>query len=284
MGGLDLYKATVDNSTMVPTFGDAVNMNYPINSGNDDFGIMFTEDGKGYFSSNRQNTVQDNIYSWKKRELHFTVDGIVVDKETDQPIAGAFVELTNLTTGAKDTVTVGPDGRFKFDLAAESDYKIMASKEMYYSKTETVSTKGKTESEDMTTKLKLSLDHIVINKPIVLQNIYYDFDKWDIRQDAKVELDKLVTIMKDNPTISIELSSHTDARGQDAYNMTLSQRRAESAVNYIVSQGVDKARIAAKGYGESQLLNNCKNNVKCTEEEHQINRRTEFKVTSVAKK
>ena len=122
----------------------------------------------------------------------------------------------------------------------------------------------------------LVLNKIEVNKSIVLDNIYYDLNKADIRDDAAIELDKLVIIMVDNPTISIELSSHTDDRATVEYNQDLSQRRAESAVSYIISKGINKERIAAKGYGESQLLIlNAK-----TEDEHQKNRRTEFKVTS----
>jgi len=125
------------------------------------------------------------------------------------------------------------------------------------------------------------MEQIIVNKPIVLENIYYDLDKYDIREDAAVGLNKLVSIMEDNPDINIELSSHTDSRADDRYNMTLSQRRAESAVNYIVSKGVGKDRITAKGYGETMLVNRCSNKVDCTEDEHQANRRTEFKVTSM---
>ena len=116
-----------------------------------------------------------------------------------------------------------------------------------------------------------------MEKAIVLENIYYDLDKADIRPDAAAELDKLVKILEDNPNIKIELSSHTDVRASDAYNLDLSQRRAESAVEYLVSQGIDRDRMVAKGYGESQLI--IENAT--TEEEHQTNRRTEFKVTGL---
>ena len=121
----------------------------------------------------------------------------------------------------------------------------------------------------------------MLNKPIRLEKIYYDYNKFNIRPDAAVELDKLVKIMNDNPQIRIELSSHTDARGSDNYNMKLSQKRAQSAVDYIVSKGVNRDRIYAKGYGESAPLNKCVNGVKCTEEEFQWNRRTEFKVVKI---
>lgn len=135
---------------------------------------------------------------------------------------------------------------------------------------------------DLTTstvlKQDLYLEMITLNKPIRLENIYYDFDKAGIRPDAAIELDKLVRIMKDNPTMWIELGSHTDSRGNDQYNQWLSQRRANSAVQYIIDQGIHKNRISAKGYGESQLLNRCAKGVKCSETEHQLNRRTEFKI------
>lgn len=122
------------------------------------------------------------------------------------------------------------------------------------------------------------VDPVVLNKEIRLENIYYDFDKWNIRPDAAVELDKLVQILKENPTIWIVLGSHTDSRGNDAYNLRLSQNRANSAVEYILNRGIDRKRITAKGYGETRLLNRCSNGVKCSEEEHQLNRRTEFTI------
>lgn len=117
-----------------------------------------------------------------------------------------------------------------------------------------------------------------IGRTFVLENIYYDFDKWYILPESEVELNKLVSIMKDNPTLKVELGSHTDSRGSDAYNRILSQRRSESAVRYIIEQGIEAERIVAKGYGESQLVNHCTNGVRCADEEHRKNRRTEFKI------
>lgn len=122
------------------------------------------------------------------------------------------------------------------------------------------------------------LNKIVINRSIIVNNIYYDFNKSDIRPEAAVQLDKIVDLMKSNPSISIELSSHTDARGSDAFNNKLSQRRADAATKYIISKGIAANRIIAKGYGKTKLLNKC---VKCTDEEHQMNRRTEFKVIKI---
>lgn len=130
----------------------------------------------------------------------------------------------------------------------------------------------------------IELDRAKIDKRIQIQNIYYDYDKWDIRADAAERLDQVVTLMKDNPGISVELGSHTDSRGNDAYNLTLSQRRAAAAVAYIVSEGVDSSHISARGYGESQLVNRCKNGVECSEEQHQQNRRTELRITGISEK
>ena len=127
---------------------------------------------------------------------------------------------------------------------------------------------------------EIFLNKIIINQSIIVNNIYYDFNKWDIRPDAAIELDKIVEMLKKNPNISIELSSHTDSRGSDVINNKLSQKRAEAAANYIISNGIDAKRITAKGYGKTKLLNKC---VKCTDEEHQMNRRTEFKVIRIDK-
>lgn len=132
-----------------------------------------------------------------------------------------------------------------------------------------------------TLSFEIPLEHIIIGKAIELEHIYYDLNKSKIRKDAAFELDKLVKILNENPTIEIELSSHSDSRGSDTYNMQLSQRRANSAVAYIISKGILKNRIVAKGYGETVLVNKCKNGVKCSSEEHQKNRRTEFKVTKL---
>jgi peptidoglycan-associated lipoprotein len=128
---------------------------------------------------------------------------------------------------------------------------------------------------------------IIVGKSMKIDNIYFDLDKWKIRPDAAVELDKIVSLMKDNPDIIIELSSHTDCRGDAGYNLTLSDKRAKASAAYIVSKGVRRGRIAAKGYGESRLLNDCtcqkKSKADCSEEEHAKNRRTEFKVTGFLK-
>jgi peptidoglycan-associated lipoprotein len=282
LGGLDIF-------TMVKRDGqwtDPENIGYPINTSYDDFGVSMTDSAVGgLFSSNRgSNTMLDNIYTFKLNDLHFTLNGIVVEKPTQLPLSDVKIELINKATGevVNNAVTL-MDGKFMFKLDRNTDYIVAANKEGYYKVSEEVSTVGKKVSEDMNMTLKLEMEKIIVNKPIAIENIYYDYDKWDIRPDAAEGLDKLVTMMKEYPAILIELSSHTDSRGNDAYNQKLSEKRAQSAVDYIVAHGIDKDRIVAKGYGESRLVNRCGNKVQCTETEHQQNRRTEYKVTGFRK-
>jgi len=176
-----------------------------------------------------------------------------------------------------DKLIPNSDGSYSLDLKPNTDYGVLAKKERFQSDSLLVSTKGLTKSK--TFDVDLSLDSLFqIGKVITLANIYYDFDKDSIRLDASQVLDGLVRTMLDNPTIEIELRSHTDSRGDDDYNQELSQRRASAAVKYIVSRGINANRIFAKGYGETQLINKCKNGVKCSDEDHQANRRTDFKI------
>jgi outer membrane protein OmpA-like peptidoglycan-associated protein len=199
-------------------------------------------------------------------------------------VGNSKVSLVAEDGAVLDEAFTGEDGTFNFRVYAEENYNLIAEKTEYFTTRKDFSTIGKSIRKDTLTQFitnvnfetSIMLERIVIEKPIVLENIYYDLDKANIRPDAAKVLDSLVMIMQDNPDIYIELGSHTDARQTDAYNMDLSQRRAQSAVDYIVSAGVTRDRITAKGYGESQLLiKNAKN-----EAEHQKNRRTEFKVLS----
>jgi outer membrane protein OmpA-like peptidoglycan-associated protein len=128
----------------------------------------------------------------------------------------------------------------------------------------------------------IEMEPVEINKTFKIDNIYYDYDKWDIRPDAAERLDQLIIVLKDNPGITMELGSHTDCRGGDPYNLTLSQKRAQSAVDYILGSGyINEEKIFAKGYGEKQLANNCDDGVPCSEEQHQENRRTELKIIGI---
>lgn len=216
-----------------------------------------------------------------KAGLTFMLTGIVTLKADKSPIEGAVIESINTTTNTKEKVVTGKDGKYTIALNPDKAYSVRSLKEGYYTLSipVEVSTVGKKKSEVFNSDFLL--DKIVLDKPIVMENIYYDLGKWAIRKDAKTELDKLITLMNDNPKISIELGSHTDSRASDKSNMELSQKRAKATVDYLSSKGIDAKRLTWKGYGETQLINGCKNGVKCTEEEYQKNRRTEFKVTKM---
>ncbi|RYF12908.1 MAG: flagellar motor protein MotB, partial [Flavobacteriales bacterium] len=278
MGGLDIFSAKISGNQI----SNIQNMGYPTNSPQDDFAFTATGKLTGFLSSNRIGGLgSDDIYSFLAKEIIvekpvFALQGKVLNKETNQPIKAAVVQLTKVNGTTVNTIS-DETGNFKFNLAEQSAYNVSAEKMGYIKTTgSAASTIGLTQSTVLTRDL--FLDEIVIGKAIRIDNIFYDFDKFNIRPDAALELDKLVTTLKENPTIWIELGSHTDSRGNDVYNQKLSQNRATAAVNYIISKGIAKERITAKGYGETMLVNGCRNGVKCTEEEHQQNRRTEFKI------
>ncbi|MGZ3862132.1 MAG: OmpA family protein [Bacteroidia bacterium] len=274
MGGLDIYYTTIKNGA----FEKPVHLNAPLNSSADDFGIIFCNKGlDGFFSSNRDETDgSDKLYHFKKYVPEFYLEITVKKKGTDEVIPSALVDIKFLSGKKSTALFTDQKGKIFEKIDANSQLEIIGKKDFFFTASTTANNTGKIFSD--TLRVTLNMEAIVINKPIRLDNIYYDYNKWDIRPDAKPELDKLVKVMVDNPGIIIELSSHTDSRGGDNFNMKLSQKRAESAVKYIIEAGIATERICAKGYGESKPLNRCVNKVKCTEEEFQLNRRTEFKV------
>jgi outer membrane protein OmpA-like peptidoglycan-associated protein/tetratricopeptide (TPR) repeat protein len=214
--------------------------------------------------------------NFQLEKVSYGIEGVVSDKGTKEPLDKAEVALFDKSGKEVGKVTTGPDGYYYIEVKPDMQYKIKGAREGYFAKTDMVSTKG---MKPGVMRKDIELEKLILNKPIRLDNIYYDLNKWNIRADAAKELDKLVQILKDNPTIVIELSSHTDSRASDQYNMDLSDKRAKSAATYIVEKGgIARERITGKGYGESMLINHCTNGVKCSEELHQENRRTEFKV------
>jgi peptidoglycan-associated lipoprotein len=275
LGGLDIFSSSFDGKNwQLPE-----NLKYPVNSSKDDFSYVLNEDNKtGYLSSNRNEF--DKIYEFTKHDPSFILTGTVTVKGNGKPAVGAIVEIINQYAGKKENAITDENGKYSLKLKPESVCKIQASKEGFFkSGVIEISTVNKKISE--TFKADFQLEEIIIEKPIVLENIYYDLAKWDIRSDAALELDKFVTLLNDNPAISVELSSHTDSRADDRYNMVLSEKRAKAAVEYLISRGIDANRLKGKGYGETKLVNRCGNGVDCFEEEHQQNRRTEFKVLKV---
>lgn len=208
----------------------------------------------------------------------FTLVGETFDCNLERNLPSINTVLTNATSKVSTNQTSDVEGKFIYQLEPKSEYTVMANQQGRYSQTELVTTKGLDRSQTLYVTLKLGVCDLVKDDTWVLKNILYDFDKSEIRADAALILDNVVGVMKSNPSLHIELSSHTDSRGNDNYNMKLSQRRADAAVAYLVSKGISKSRLVAKGYGETRLVNKCGNNVDCTEEEHQENRRTEIKI------
>ncbi|GGG74302.1 cell envelope biogenesis protein OmpA [Parapedobacter pyrenivorans] len=279
MGGLDVFQSTGGKAR----WGTPRNLGYPVNSSGDDFAYIVTFNGEegiaGYLSSNRKGgRGSDDIYSftYEKPKIVILLRGTTSDKQTGDRIE-ATVTLFDGTRRIIARKSSGESGTFEFLLDRNQTYTVLGNKEGYHADSAKVSTVDITKSD--TLEVALLLEPIFkVGDTFELENIYYDFDKHHIRPDAAAILDELVRTLRDNPTLKIELSSHTDSRGSDAYNEALSQRRAQSAVDYLVSKGIARDRMMAKGYGETRLVNDCGNDVPCTREQHQANRRTEVTV------
>lgn len=206
----------------------------------------------------------------------YMAEGTVYHGETGAPLPGSLVVLTDANDQELARTIVGADGSYRFPLQKDSEYRLKAENEGFFKQSARISTRGRT---DPVVRTDFRLFPLVVDQVVRLENIFYDYNKWNIRSDAALELDKLVQTLVDNPSVRIELSSHTDCRGKDAYNMSLSQKRAKSAVDYLIIEGIDASRVVSKGYGESKPSESCVCE-KCSEEQHQRNRRTEFKVLS----
>ena len=293
MGGLDIFRATqtIDGDWKVE------NMKYPVNSSADDFGIVIERDSeKGFFSSTRRGRGNDEIYSFVLPPLKFNLIGVVKDEETEEPLNKAIVNLIG-SDGMNIEAETNDDGSFKFMLKPKTDYIFIGSKNGYLNNKGRETTKGQNESKDFQATILLSS----IDNPIELPNIFYDFAKWDLRPESMVSLDKLVETLQDNPNVTIELISHTDSRDTEEFNLDLSQKRAQSVVDYLIKKGIKADRLSAKGYGEARpkvvdeklikeyaflkendILDESYINKLQTDQQqeiaHQINRRTEFQV------
>lgn len=213
----------------------------------------------------------------------FTLIGETFDCAVERNLSNINTVLTNSGNRINSSQISDAEGKFIYQLDPQADFTVVANQQGRYSQTELVTTKGLDRSQTLYVTLKLGVCDLEKDGSWVLKNILYDFDKSNIRSDAALVLDNVVAIMKQNPSLRIELSSHTDSRGDGVYNQKLSQRRADAAVAYLVDNGIAKDRLIAKGYGESKLLNNCGNGVECSEEMHQENRRTEIKVLAYMK-
>lgn len=228
-----------------------------------------------------QGLVQKEIYYSNK---NFIIKGKIFACNTSTPLSSTNVVLENTDKAFKKTTITDAQGSFVFQLPEIGQYTLYGKKDNYFSQYEEINSANYDRTKNLFIKLEMCAELIDCDKAIRLNNILFDLDKYAIKEAAKPELNRLVRFMKDNPTVRVELSSHTDSRASHEYNLTLSQNRANASVDYIVSQGIARDRIVAKGYGESKLLNECADGVNCTEAQHAINRRTEMKVICNDKK
>ncbi len=310
IGGLDLFVASRNENEII-----VEHLGVPINSIGDDFAISFSDSTQGYISSNRPGGKgDDDIYFFKStgsEDRWWTTAPPPVIDTLNKKIVNYFVQvkvvdpsgnsidsvkinvrkngqtLSNEKTNKKGLIEL-------IDLAENDELIFKCDKEDFITVRSSFSMEGKTipdallkkEMTDTTFQVIITMDRPEIGKEISklyeINSIYYDLDKADIRSDAAEELDKIVQFLSDNPQMNLELGAHTDARASTGYNLKLSQRRAESAVKYIIRRGIATDRIKPKGYGESQLINECSDGVECPEEMHQQNRRTEFKIIKIS--
>lgn len=294
MGGLDIFRARMNASGM----WQIENMKAPINSSADDFGITFGEEETGFFSSNRgDGRGYDNIYSFELPSIRVWISGTVLDKD-DEPVPDAIIRIVG-NDGSNQKEVARKDGSFRFKLDRGVHYVMLATCRGYLnSKQEFIS-----DAEEKDAEYGVNFVLASISKPILIENIFYDFDRATLRPESEASLNELVKMLDDNPNVSIELAAHTDLKGSDQYNLRLSERRAQSVVDYLIKSGIDPRRLQPKGYGESQpkvitkklasqypqfkegdVLNEEYINSLSPEDQeiaNQINRRTEFQVLSI---
>lgn len=294
-GGLDIFKAKLNTTG---EYWSVENMGQPVNSAGDDFGITFGPGETGYFSSNRGDARgYDHIFSFELPDIHITISGWVLDKD-EEPVPNAIIRIVG-DDGSNQKEMARDDGSFKFNLDRGVKYVMKAGAPGY------LNVKQEFESDSAEEDADYGIDFILaaINKPQVVENIFYDFDKATLRPESKSALDEMVVMLNENPNVTIEMGAHTDRKGSDEYNIRLSDRRAQSVVDYLIGAGIDAGRLSPKGYGESMPKTVTKRIAReypqfpegtvLTEEfietlspedqeaADQINRRTEFQVLSI---
>lgn len=283
MGGLDVFESKwiKDNE-----YSEPKNLGAQVNSSRDDFSFIIDKDKKyGYFSSNRPGgRGDDDIYYFTRQEppCEQWVSGRVTNQKYKMGINQADVKVYDQYGDVVASTKTGEDGTYKVKVPCGNKIKVEASKENHTKADKELQTSKRNGEETKDVNFELSNYADLVRKEdnvekVDINPIYFDYDKYAITEQAATELDKVVYVMKNFPAIVIKIESHTDSRGKDQYNMVLSQNRAKSTYDYIIARGIDPARIeSVKGYGETMLRNKCKNGVKCTDEEHGVNRRSDF--------
>jgi len=285
-GELDVFASKMfDNTVAVP-----INLEDPVNSKKDDFAYIIDDSKlKGFFSSNRKGGKgDDDIYTFTADpgiffECNQVVNGVTRDKDTEELLPGTDVVVLDSEGNELFTkVSSEEDASFSFELPCDTSFKLVGTTTGYLREELDSKTANDLDMDPLELFLDLAPELIVVDEKIMINinTIYFDFDKWNIRPDAAKELDKVIAVMKEHPSMVIEGGSHTDSRAREAYNQTLSEKRAKATVDYIIARGIDPDRLTSKGYGEMQLVNNCSSFVKCSRQEHQLNRRTEFVIVN----
>lgn len=297
MGGLDIFRATAVGDPADLRW-KVENMGFPINSAGDDFGITFGKGEDGFFSSNRGDARgYDHIYSFEYDPVRITIEGLVMDKD-EEPVKNAIIRIVG-NDGSNQKEVARDDGSFSFALQRGVKYVMLAGAKGYLNQKQEFASDSTMEDANYWVEFILPS----ISKPSVVENIFYDYDKADLRPESKTALNELIAVLHDNPNVTIEMASHTDRWGSDAYNINLSERRAKSVVDYLVENGISRDRLQPHGYGKSRpktvtkriarLYPQFKEGdilteefIKTLSEENQqaadqINRRTEFSVLSL---
>lgn len=275
LGGLDIFEAKANKNS----FEKPVNVGKPLNSPMDDFGYITNKDGLGFFSSNRDGgTGFDDIYTFTV--CTHTLTGIISDIDTKAILTNAKVILFDDKMN-KISETISSDkGAYSFKIECNKKYYVRASKEEYETTEKSFGPVTKTGESKLDIELKRNIFPVEVGtdlaKILDVSIIYFDLDKWNIRPDAAEDLEKIIAVMNQYPNMTIDIRSHTDSRQTHKYNELLSDRRAKSTLEFMVKNGINRNRLTAKGYGETQLVNNCSDDVPCSEAEHQKNRRSEF--------
>lgn len=288
LGGLDIFMSRINAEG---TLTAPINIGEPANSPQDDFAYLIdTKTRKGFLSSNRDGGKGfDDIYKFlETRKLIFEqeLSGLITDSETGAPLANT--KITVLDEKFNKIKEVVSDDKGFYDLGkleSGKTYYVRAEKEPYETKEQKVTLGFDKDKTDLPIQLEKIIKTVTVGddlaKAFGIKIIYFDLDKWNIRPDAALELEKILDVMKQYPNMKIDVRSHTDSRQTHKYNEKLSDRRAKSTMAWLVKNGVDETRLTGKGYGETQLVNKCSDNVQCTEEEHQANRRSEFIITAL---
>ena len=288
LGGLDVFVAKINSNG---SFGNVSNVGTPINGSMDDFAFVInTNTNKGYFSSNREGGKgYDDIYQFietRKLSCEQLLAGIVTDKKTNSLLAGAKVILLDEQMNVIKELSTNDKGSFSYEKAeCGKTYYIRVFKEDYLTTEEKVTIPTEQGKTDINIGLEKNIEKITIGtdlaKVFAIEMIYFDLDKFNIRPDAALDISKVIAVMKQYPMMKVEVASHTDSRASKVYNLTLSQKRAQATMDFMVKSGIDKNRLIAKGYGESRLVNKCADGVECSEQEHQQNRRSQFIITAM---